>query len=54
MTVDNLFDAYDQKGRVMESDCVTQIDGWITPRMEQILKRAAAISAERGYNYLGV
>ena len=31
-----------------------EISGWVTPRLEVILKRAAEIANDRGYNYLGV
>lgn len=30
------------------------INGWVTPRLEKLLRRATEISTERGYNYLGV
>jgi ATP-dependent Clp protease ATP-binding subunit ClpA len=32
----------------------TQITGWITPRLERVLQRAAEISSENGHNYLAV
>ncbi|GAB7066107.1 hypothetical protein H7J06_02220 [Mycobacterium hodleri] len=31
----------------------TTITSWVTPRLEQILNRAAEIANENGYNYLG-
>jgi ATP-dependent Clp protease ATP-binding subunit ClpA len=31
-----------------------RIDGWVTPRLEKILRRAVNVATERGYNYLGV
>jgi ATP-dependent Clp protease ATP-binding subunit ClpA len=31
-----------------------RVDGWVTPRLERILRRAVEISTEHGYNYLGV
>ncbi len=31
-----------------------EISGWVTPRLEMILKRAAEIANDRGHNYLGV
>ena len=31
-----------------------EISGWVTPRLEEILQRAAEIANDRGYNYLGV
>ncbi|HEY5784792.1 MAG TPA: Clp protease N-terminal domain-containing protein [Microlunatus sp.] len=31
-----------------------EISGWVTPRLEVILKRAAEIANDRGYHYLGV
>jgi hypothetical protein len=30
------------------------IDGWVTPRLEKVLRRAVELAVERGYNYLGV
>jgi Clp amino terminal domain, pathogenicity island component len=30
------------------------LDGRVTPRLEAVLRRAAAIAYERGYHYLGV
>jgi len=33
---------------------VAQIHGWITPRLEQVLQRAAEISASYGHDYLAV
>lgn len=31
----------------------TEITSWVTPKLEQILVRAADIANARGYNYLG-
>ena len=30
-----------------------EISGWVTPRLEAILQRAAELANDRGYNYLG-
>ncbi|WP_037077664.1 Clp protease N-terminal domain-containing protein [Pseudonocardia spinosispora] len=32
----------------------TRINGWVTPRLEQILRRAAEVSRQHGYDYLAV
>ena len=38
----------------MKTDNVTRINGWITPRLERVLRRGAQISSANGYNYLAV
>jgi ATP-dependent Clp protease ATP-binding subunit ClpA len=38
----------------MSNTNVTLINGWITPRLEQVLRRAAEISTSHGHNYLAV
>jgi hypothetical protein len=36
-----------------ETDELT-ISGWVTPRLEDVLLRAAQLANDQGYNYLGV
>ncbi|MGH3669325.1 MAG: hypothetical protein ACRDSH_01630 [Pseudonocardiaceae bacterium] len=38
----------------MTTDNVTRINGWITPRLEQVLRRGAEISTMNGHDYLAV
>jgi ATP-dependent Clp protease ATP-binding subunit ClpA len=38
----------------MTTGNVAHIRGWITPRLERVLQRAAEISADHGYDYLAV